>query len=57
MRRRRLSGLVLMSIEKPVDCDAVIQRFADQKPQRMFLVDLICIKFCIYICIPRVDTN
>ena len=45
--------MVFLSIEKPVDYDAVVQRFADQKPQRMFLVDPISIIFCIL----RVNTD
>ena len=34
------SGLAQMSIhyEKPVDYDAVVQRFAEQQPRRMLLV-------------------
>ena len=57
-RRERLSGLALMSIhyEKPIDFAAAIQRFTEQKPQRMLLVDPICIIFCIYIYIPRRNT-
>ncbi|KAL9977259.1 hypothetical protein ACROYT_G014643 [Oculina patagonica] len=37
----RLSGLALMSIhyEKPVDYDAIVQKFAEQQPRRMLLVD------------------
>ena len=41
MTTERLSGLALMSIhyEKPVDYDAVVQRFAEQQPRRMLPVD------------------
>ena len=40
MTTERLSGLAQMSIyEKPVDYDAVVQRFAEQQPRRMLLVD------------------
>ena len=47
-------------VEKHSDYDAVIQKFARQKPQRILLVDPVFIIFCIYqykiICIPRVNT-
>ena len=41
MTTERLSGLALMSThyEKPVGYDAVVQRFAEQQPRRMLLVD------------------
>ena len=41
MTTERLSGLALMSIhyEKPFDYDAIVQKFAEQQPRRMLLVD------------------
>ena len=41
MTTERLSGLALKNIhyEKPVNYDAVVQRFAEGYPQRMLLVD------------------
>lgn len=40
MTTERLSGLALMSIhyEKPVDYDAIVQKFAEQQPRRILLV-------------------
>ena len=37
----RLSGSALMNIhlKKPVDYDAVVQKFAEQQPRRMLLAD------------------
>ena len=41
MMTERLSGLALMNIhhKKPVDHDAVVQKFAEQQSQRMLLAD------------------
>ena len=41
MTTERLSRLALISIqyEKPVDYDAIVQKFAEQQPRRMLLVD------------------
>ena len=41
MTTERLSGLALMNIhhEKPFDYDAIVQKFAEQQPRRMLLVD------------------
>ena len=41
MTTERLSGLALMNIhhKKPVDYDAVVQKFAEQQPRRMLLAD------------------
>ena len=41
MTTKRLSGLALMNIhhKKPVDYDAVVQKFAEQQPRRMLLAD------------------
>ena len=41
MTTERLSGLALMSIhyEKPFDYDAIVQKFVEQQPRRMLLVD------------------
>ena len=41
MTTERLSGLELMNIhhKKPLDYDAVVQKFAEQQPQRMLLAD------------------
>ena len=41
MTTERLSGLALMNIhyKKPVDYDAVDQKFAEQQPRRMLLAD------------------
>ena len=41
MTTERLSGLALMSIhyEKPFDYDAIVQKFAEQQPRRILLVD------------------
>ncbi|CAH3116263.1 unnamed protein product [Porites lobata] len=43
MTTERLSGLALMNIhhKKPVDYDAVVQKFVEQQPRRMLLADLI----------------
>ena len=43
MTTERLSGLALMNIQhkKPVDCDALVQKFEEQQPRRMMLVDYI----------------
>ncbi|XP_073251404.1 52 kDa repressor of the inhibitor of the protein kinase-like [Porites lutea] len=41
MTTERLSGLALMNIhhKKPVDYDAVVQKFVEQQPRRMLLAD------------------
>ena len=41
MTTERLSDLALMSIhyEKPVDYDAIVQKFAEEQTRRMLLVD------------------
>ena len=41
MTTEKLSGLALMNIhhKKPVDYDAVVQKFAEQQPRRMLLAD------------------
>ena len=41
MATERLCGLALMNIhhKKPVDYYAVVQKFAEQQPRRMFLAD------------------
>ena len=41
MTTDRLSGLALMNIhhKKPLDYDAVVQKFAEQQPRRMLLAD------------------
>ena len=41
MTTERLSGPALMSIhyEKPFNYDAIVQKFAEQQPRRMLLVD------------------
>ncbi|CAH3158613.1 unnamed protein product [Pocillopora meandrina] len=41
MTTERLSSLAFMSIhyEKPFDYDAIVQKFAEQQPRRMLLVD------------------
>ena len=41
MTTERLSGLALMSVhyKKPVNYDAIVQKFAEQQPRRMLHVD------------------
>ena len=50
MTTERWSGLTLMNIhhKKPVDYDAVVQKFAEQQPPRMLLADPIFEESCIF---------